>query len=86
MPLDINHDQFTDLILGGNFSAAKPEIGSYMSNALTVLTQNKDHSYSAMPYQKINSSEIRAIKMITIKGQKALAVGANNQKVEILTY
>ena len=80
---DFNHDALPDILLGGNFSAAKPEIGSYMANPLTLLIQQRDHSFKSKVL-KSNSTEVRSILPITINLKSFYLIANNNGALEVL--
>ncbi|MEO5582637.1 MAG: VCBS repeat-containing protein, partial [Saprospiraceae bacterium] len=80
---DLNDDRLPDLLLGGNFSASKPEIGSYMANPLTLLLQRKDHSFESTSINS-SSTEVRAILPIKIRDKIYYLVANNNGSLEVL--
>lgn len=83
LPMDLNHDGLQDLILGGNFSAVKPELGGCMGNAMTVLIQTKDHHFKTMNHPGNLGSEIRSIKPIRIKGTDYIMIANNNANAQV---
>lgn len=83
---DFNSDGNFDLLLGGNFLKAKPEIGSNMAGHVTMLIGQGDGSFEFVRNTKtgINiKGEIRAIESIQIENKKALIFGMNNQRIKI---
>ena len=76
LPIDIDEDGMKDILLGGNFSSVKPELGSYMSNGLTLLKQNKQHEFMITNHH-VRVPEARGIRSITI-GKKPYVIIANN--------
>jgi hypothetical protein len=80
---DLNKDQLPDIILGGNFSASKPEIGGCMANPLTVLIQQQNHGYISSPINT-TSTEVRAIHLIHIGQSSYILIANNNGALEVL--
>ncbi len=82
-PMDMNGDDLQDILLGGNFSAVKPELGSYMSNPVTILIQRKDGSFQSMQHG-LKSNEVRNMKSISIKNKKYVLLANNNGPLEVI--
>ena len=84
--IDINQDGIIDLILGGNLSGVKPEIGKSDASFGEVLIGNGDGTFRYLPnaqHQLKLSGEIRAISRLN--DQKLLIV-KNNSAAEIWKY
>lgn len=88
---DLNRDGRQDLILGGNFGAAKPEVGAYFASyGLVLLGQDN----AAQPFRALTprqsgltlTGEIRDLTVLPTAYGAALLVARNNaewQRVEI---
>lgn len=81
---DINHDHLPDILLGGNFSASKPEVGSYMANPLTALIQSPNHNFESKPVKNI-SVEVRSMQPILIEHKTRFLIANNNGSLDILS-
>jgi hypothetical protein len=84
--LDINADGIQDLILGGNLSQVKPELGKYDAGYGEVLLGKGDGTFTFWPNRQHGlkwEGDIRAIKQI---GKNQLLLVKNNAAAEIWTY
>jgi len=75
---DLNGDGLPDLVLGGNFSGSKPEIGSYMSQGLSVYIQTSEREFEYQNQHKALHQEIRNIRKLKI-GLSGYIIAALNQ-------
>jgi len=83
---DLNGDGKQDLILAGNLSGAKPEVGQYdasygeiflgKGDGTFTFWENRDHGLSL-------HGDIRDLQILTNKNEKKLMVIKNNAAVEI---
>jgi hypothetical protein len=83
---DINADGIQDLILGGNLSHVKPELGKYDAGYGEVLLGKGDGTFTFWPNRQHGlkwEGEIRSIKQI---GKNQLLLVKNNAPAEIWTY
>ena len=86
---DFNGDGNEDLLMGGNFYKAKPEIGIHdASHGLLLLGDGKG---GFKPMESTNSGffvkgEIRDLKKITLHGEKAVIVALNNDHARLFYY
>ncbi len=84
--VDINGDDYPDLMLGGNMYGLKPEIGRMDSSDGLVLINDKNGSFKALSGRISGldaSGEIRDIKYIKGNDKKGvIAVGINNESIE----
>ena len=84
--LDLNGDGIEDLILGGNLSNVKPELGTYDAGYGEVLLGKGDGTFTFWPNRTHGlklAGDIRAISRI---GSKQLLFVKNNAPAEIWTY
>jgi len=84
--LDLNADGIDDLILGGNLSHVKPELGTYDAGYGEVLLGKGDGTFTFWPNREHGlklEGDIRAISRI---GTKQLLFVKNNAPSEIWTY
>jgi hypothetical protein len=83
---DVNADGIQDLILGGNLSHVKPELGKYDAGYGEVLLGKGDGTFTFWPNRQHGlkwEGDIRAIKQI---GKNQLLLVKNNAPAEIWTY
>ncbi len=82
---DVNGDGKTDLIPGGNFYNCNVQMGRYDAENGSVLINKGDNNFQ---YLNMKNSplkgQVKQIKPITIKGQKAIIVAQNNGPLKIL--
>jgi len=83
--LDVNHDGFQDIVVGGNFYAMKPEVGRY--DALHGLVLLGDGLRKFAPLSSWSSGlkiegEVRHIGALKAKGSTTLAFIRNNDSVQ----
>lgn len=82
-----DNDQYLDLLLGGNFYRAKPEIGKYDASYGLLLKGMPDQSFLAVPSisSGINiEGEIRDFRDIDYQGNSLILVARNNDSLVIL--
>lgn len=77
---DLNGDNLPDLLLGGNFSASKPEIGSYMAQGLSVFIQNSSHEFNYRHQELAGHQELRKLYKLTIGKTQYITAAINNGK------
>lgn len=86
---DINGDGVEDLILGGNLSGAKPEVGKYDASYGDVLLGQGDGTFNFQPnalHCLQLHGDIRDFHTLEISGQRMLMVVKNNDAVEFWKY
>ena len=80
--VDANGDGMDDLILAGNFSGFKPEIGSLDAGRGLVLAAHGDGSFAALPPGESGldlDGDVRDLQVLTLSGgRSALLVVRNN--------
>jgi enediyne biosynthesis protein E4 len=82
---DLNEDGLQDLILAGNLSAAKPEVGQYDGSYGEVLLGKGDGTFTFWDNREHGLSlhgDIRDLHLLSQKGEKKLMVVKNNAAVE----
>ncbi|MFC4871707.1 VCBS repeat-containing protein [Negadavirga shengliensis] len=86
---DFNGDGIDDLLLAGNMSGAKPQVGKYDGSFGELLLGTGDGGFEYYPnrYHGLKlEGDIRDIKTLEINGQHVLMVVKNNDKAEFWTY
>ena len=86
---DFNKDGLEDIVLGGNFYEAKPELGIYDASYGQLFSGDGKGNFKFIPPVASNmllKGAIREIRTINTGSGKALLIGKNNGPVEILKY
>ena len=86
---DFDGDQKLDILLGGNFYSAKPEIGiSDGSYGLFLKGDGKGNFTPQLPGQSgfFVKGEVRDIVSIKIGEQKGILIAKNNNYLQLFTY
>lgn len=86
---DVNKDNYPDLIIGGNLSGVKPQLGSYMASYGLCLLGDEKNALKSMRATQSGFSvtgEIRDIKPVTVAKKKYLVVAKNNDQIQIFKY
>ncbi|MDC6390542.1 VCBS repeat-containing protein [Maribacter sp. PR1] len=84
---DVNNDGFKDLLLGGNLSEVKPEIGKYDASYGLCLLNDGKGSFKAVPNNEIGlrmNGQVRDIKEMDIDGEDYFLVAKNNDAVQFV--
>jgi hypothetical protein len=88
-PSDFDKDGKMDLVIGGNFYEAKPEVGINDASNGLFLKGNGKGGFNAISGSvsglKINGA-VRHISVVTTGNQKFLIIGKNNDKLEGYEY
>jgi enediyne biosynthesis protein E4 len=87
LPHDFDGDGLTDLILGGNLYAVKPEVGRYDASQGLFLKGNGDGSFKSLRANESGiflEGEIRDMKRIKISGKNCILVARNNDRLVVL--
>lgn len=85
IPFDINKDGKLDLLLGGNDYNIEIETGRLDAGHGVILENTPDGNFSVNNSNNFNlSGDVKVVKPITIKGEKALLIGRNNEALQIL--
>ena len=86
---DFDHDDDCDILLGGNLSRAKPEIGIYNAGHGLLLKGSGNGSWITVPSDSsgfFSRGEIRDFKIIKINGNNVISVARNNQNLHFYTF
>lgn len=84
---DLNNDGFQDILLGGNLSEVKPEIGKYDASYGLCLLNNGKGSFKVLNNGDIGlriNGQVRDIKEMKIDGQVYFLVAKNNDAVQFI--
>jgi hypothetical protein len=84
---DFDGDGHSDILMGGNFHQAKPEVGIYDASYGTFLKGDGKGNFTALSSQQsgINiRGQVRNIQTIEIKGEKMVVFALNNDSLKIL--
>jgi hypothetical protein len=82
---DLNGDGAEDLILAGNLSGAKPEVGQYDGSYGEVLIGDGKGNFTYIPNREHGlqlHGDIRDLQIVKLKGVKMLMVVKNNAPLE----
>ncbi|MEL7532266.1 MAG: VCBS repeat-containing protein [Bacteroidota bacterium] len=83
---DVDGDGIEDLILGGNFYSAKPEVGIHDASYGLVLKGDGQGNYEPMPLQESGffvKGEVRDLIWLPVNGKEQLWVARNNDYVKV---
>ena len=83
---DVNEDGISDLILGGNQSSVKPELGSNLANTVSVLLGRENRKFSIVPENQTglnHNGELRSIQTVNFSDGMALILAKNNSRPEL---
>lgn len=84
---DVNNDGFKDILLGGNLSEVKPEIGKYDASYGLCLLNDGKGSFKAILNHEIGlriNGQVRDIKEMHIGGEDYFLVAKNNEAVQFI--
>ena len=80
---DLNDDKYKDLILGENNFNFKPQFGRLDAGFAHLLQGSKSGFSKPEMIGTSNQGEVKSIKEITIKNQKYLILGINNERSKL---
>ena len=86
---DFDHDGICDIILGGNQYRAKPETGIYGASYGLFLKGCAGDTWKYVSSLKsgfFTKGEIRDLKILTINGNRIIAVARNNDNLQFYKY
>ncbi len=84
---DFDHDNYPDILLGGNLYSVKPEAGRYDASYGTFLKGDGKGAFHAQPWQVSGfrvQGEVRDIITLQCQGEERIIIGRNNDS--IITY
>ena len=84
---DFNRDNRPDILLGGNFSRSKPEIGIYAASYGLVLEGLENRAFKALSALESGLSirgEVREFIRLEVAGKELILVGRNNDSMMAL--
>jgi hypothetical protein len=76
-----------DILMGGNFHQAKPEVGIYDASHGTFLKGDGKGNFTALLSQQSGidiRGQVRNIQTLEIKGEKVVVFALNNDSLKIL--
>jgi enediyne biosynthesis protein E4 len=84
---DFDHDGKQDIVLGGNLSRAKPEVGTYLANYGVLLRGDGKGNFTTTKNTGLKIiGEIRDLQTLKIKDKQVLMASRNNEGVKIFNY
>ncbi len=89
MAKDLNNDGVLDIVLGGNFSKAKPETGNYHAGYGLALIGDGNGHFKALNSRDSGikiKGEIRDIKTIKISDKQIVLIVRNNDTIKMLDF
>lgn len=87
--LDYDHDGNKDILIGGNFSESKPEVGTYHASFGALFHGIGDGKFQFVPNSKAGfkiEGNIRDVKEIKIGNKNVLVVTRNNHEIYKIEY
>jgi len=84
---DYDGDGQEDVLMGGNFYGAKPEVGRYDASYGTLLKGDGQGNYKAVPNRKTGlylEGEVRVILPIEVGGKSLLILAKNNGALQVI--
>jgi len=83
--IDVNNDNRSDLVLGGNMFSVKTEIGRFDALHGLVLLGDENGNYRSLPFSASGfrvMGQVRGIGLVEGNGQRTLVVAQNNDVVK----
>ena len=87
--LDYNNDGIKDVILGGNFSESKPEVGTYLASYGALFQGLGNHQFQFIPNSDAGfkiEGNIRDIEEVKIGDKNVLVITRNNREIYKMEY
>ena len=87
--IDFDRDGTSDLLLGGNFSESKPEVGTYLASFGTLLRGLGNGEFETVPNSKTGfriRGNIRDIEEVKIDNKNVLVITRNNREIYKMEY
>ncbi len=84
---DFDKDGKIDILLGGNLSRTKPEVGTYMANYGTFLKGDGRGNFKTVKHSGLSiKGEIRDLITLKKGNKNRLLVTLNNDQIKVLEY
>lgn len=86
---DFDGDQQVDILMGGNFHHAKPEVGIYAASYGLFMKGDGKGRFQPLPWSESGvfiSGEVRDMAMVRAGGKNLVLVARNNAPLEVLGY
>ncbi len=84
---DFDEDGILDILLGGNFSRSKPEVGTYLASYGTLLRGDGKGDFKTVKYSGFHvAGEIRDFSLCKEGKNSYVLVAVNNDKMKIFKY
>ena len=86
---DFDGDNILDILTGGNFYNAKPEVGRYDANYGVLLKGNGKGTFTPLTQQQSGvmlRGEVRDMELVRVNGRNLVVVAKNNDKVQVLEF
>ena len=87
--MDVNQDGKQDILMAGNLSGAKPEVGQYDGSYGEVLLGKGDGTFAYWENREHGlqlHGDVRDLKVLTVQGKQVLLVVKNNDAAEIWKF
>jgi hypothetical protein len=89
LPGDFDGDGISDILVGGNFYRAKPEIGKYDASYGCLLRGLGNRKFEALSFSESGvriRGEVRKLARFSYKGQELIAVALNDDRLRFLRW
>lgn len=86
---DFDHDEYRDIIVGGNFSWSKPEAGTYNAGFGALFRGSGHMTFDFVPNAEAGfhiDGEVRDIEEVSIGGRNLLIFTRNNHRIYSIEY
>ena len=83
---DVNGDQYPDLILGGNDFEYQPQFGQLDAGFFNLLLGTATGFLEVEHSGVKGTGMVRSMNELTIKNQKHLLIGINNEKAQVYKF
>jgi hypothetical protein len=86
---DFDGDGKQDLLLGGNFYEAKPEVGIYDASYGLLLKGNGNGQFFPLPANYsgfFSTGAIRDMALLTVLKKKIILIAKNNESIQVVQY
>ncbi|MDF1866972.1 MAG: hypothetical protein P1U70_19215 [Saprospiraceae bacterium] len=83
---DFDQDGNLDILMGGNFFGAKPEIGRYDADYGLLLKGNGKGDFDSVKSKESGfgiSGQVRDLVAINVDGNRVVLVGRNDEEMQV---